>query len=110
MRIGKKTKRSILFFIYIAIAVKSASIMIDLLLKSTGFWPDVIPILFFEVVSLYIINFIIPKWYYENFWYCEHCKRYRWLKSKYELVNNDIKTHKLCEKCNNEIHTLDYYN
>lgn len=29
--------------------------------------------------------------------------------SKHETINNDTITHKLCEKCHNEIHTLDYY-
>lgn len=63
---------------------------------------DIFVIVFFIVLSLASYYQVFPIWFQENFWYCKHCKRLRWVKKTIILNDRNGVTYKtICNKCNN---------
>lgn len=94
---------------YVILSLSLGVTTFELIKCYSGFKLDLIIIGCFIMATMACVVEIIPDWFRENFWYCNYCGSFRWLTSKHETINNDTITHKLCEKCHNEIHTLDYY-
>lgn len=109
MKMFKKILRILLLIFYIVISLYLGIITVELFKSYDGFKPNLIIIGLFALATIGSVVEVIPEWFRENFWYCKHCGRFTWLTSKHETIKHDTITHKLCEKCHNEVHTLDYY-
>lgn len=109
MKMYKKILHTLLLIFYIIVSFILSVITFNLIKYYDGFDADLIIIGLFIMATIGSIVEIIPGWFRENFWYCKHCNKFNWLISKYETVKHNTITHKICEKCKNKVHTLDYY-
>lgn len=105
----RKIYKLLLLFFYLVITVTLGLITVKLILNYNWFFWNLLLIILFCILTLdYIVDSLF-MWFRKNFWFCSSCQKFRWLISEYEVIDNKVKTNKICEKCHNKITTLNYY-